>query len=79
MTRIHHVTLIVEDLKSSRDFYVREFGFREREVDGLDYPGAFLIINDQQHCTWRNCRMPRRRSGGISACGCRTSAPFFTG
>ncbi|MGB3801494.1 MAG: VOC family protein [Lewinella sp.] len=48
MTRIHHVTLIVDDLEVSRDFYVNEFGFSEREVEGLDYPGAFLIINEEQ-------------------------------
>lgn len=48
MTRIQHVTLIVDDLPSCRDFYVREFGFTERHVGGLDYPGAFLVVNDNQ-------------------------------
>ena len=48
MTRIHHVTLIVDDLAAARDFYLREFGFTERGGDDLDYPGAFLIINERQ-------------------------------
>ena len=48
MSRIHHVTLMVNDLAAARAFYVREFGFTERKVEGLDYPGAFLIINDGQ-------------------------------
>ncbi len=48
MTRIQHVNLIVDDLPRCRDFYVREFGFTERQNEGLDYPGAFLIINDRQ-------------------------------
>ena len=48
MSRIHHVTLMVGDLAVARDFYLREFGFTERHVDGLDYPGAFLRINNHQ-------------------------------
>lgn len=48
MTRIHHVTLLVDDLSACREFYVRQFNFTERAVPGLDYPGAFLIVNDRQ-------------------------------
>ncbi|CAH0999699.1 hypothetical protein LEM8419_00999 [Neolewinella maritima] len=48
MIRIQHVTLIVRELAPARDFYVQEFGLRERRVPGLDYPGAFLIVNAQQ-------------------------------
>ena len=48
MSRIHHVTLMVDDLTAARYFYLREFGFTERRVEGLDYPGAFLRINDAQ-------------------------------
>ncbi len=48
MTRIQHVTLMVTDLHAARDFYLQELGFTERRVSGLDYPGAFLIINDHQ-------------------------------
>ncbi len=48
MTRIQHVTLMVTDLEAAREFYVQEFGFTERQVTGLDYPGAFLIVNDHQ-------------------------------
>ncbi|WP_116125738.1 VOC family protein [Lewinella sp. IMCC34183] len=48
LPRIQHVNLIVSDLAAARDFYVREFGFSERKVEGLDYPGAFLVINEGQ-------------------------------
>lgn len=48
MPRLQHVTLIVTDLAPARDFYCREFGLTERKVGGLDYPGAFLIVNDRQ-------------------------------
>ena len=48
MTRIHHVTLMVSDLAATRAFYTRELGLTERYVEGLDYPGAFLIVNDRQ-------------------------------
>ena len=47
-TRIQHVTLLVDDLAPTRDFYCHEFGFTERQVEGLDYPGAFLVVNDRQ-------------------------------
>lgn len=46
--RIQHVTLIVDDLTACRSFYCQEFGFTERNVEGLDYPGAFLVINKGQ-------------------------------
>ena len=48
MIRIHHVTLIVKDLSACRNFYRDHFGMRERTVTGLDYPGAFLTLSDQQ-------------------------------
>lgn len=48
MTRLHHVTLMVPDLTACRRFYLDHFGMRERAVAGLDYPGAFLMLNDRQ-------------------------------
>ena len=48
ISRLQHVTLLVDALAPARDFYCREFGFTERLVEGLDYPGAFLRINDRQ-------------------------------
>ena len=48
ISRLQHVTLLVDALAPARDFYCREFGFTERQVEGLDYPGAFLRINDHQ-------------------------------
>lgn len=48
MTRIQHVTLIVTDLVACREFYEQELGLKARTVDNLDYPGAFLMINDRQ-------------------------------
>ncbi|NJC24978.1 VOC family protein [Neolewinella antarctica] len=46
MHRLQHVTLIVDDIDVATDFYVRHFDFEVIEVKGLDYPGAFLRIND---------------------------------
>ena len=48
MLRIHHVTLLVDDLAACRSFYQSYFGMAERNVPGLDYPGAFLTLNDRQ-------------------------------
>lgn len=46
--RLHHVTLLVDDLTSAQDFYVRELGLSVIHKAGLDYPGLFLRINDRQ-------------------------------
>ena len=46
MHRLQHVTLIVADLRAATDFYTGHFGFREIEKQGLDYPGAFLRVNE---------------------------------
>ncbi len=48
MSRIHHITLMVTDLAAAREFYVGELGLTERRVEGLDYPGAFLVVNEAQ-------------------------------
>ena len=46
--RIHHVTLIVNDLQAAGDFYVKRLGLHVRDPGPIDYPGAFLVINDEQ-------------------------------
>ncbi len=46
--RIHHVTLMVDDLEAARRFYVDELGLSEPERKNIDYPGAFLVVNDRQ-------------------------------
>ena len=46
--RIHHVTLMVDDLERARRFYLDELGLTEPERKDVDYPGAFLVINDRQ-------------------------------
>ncbi|MEL7161484.1 MAG: VOC family protein, partial [Bacteroidota bacterium] len=47
-TRIHHVTLMVDDLQAAAHFYHRELGLEYLPVSGLDYPGAFFRINPAQ-------------------------------
>ena len=46
--RIHHVTLIVDELQAAGDFYVKTLGLTLRDAGDIDYPGAFLNINDEQ-------------------------------
>lgn len=47
MTQLHHVTLHVDDLAAARRFYVEELGLTDLKKD-VDYPGAFLALNDHQ-------------------------------
>lgn len=46
--RLHHHTVLTNDLQSTTDFYVRELGLKVIPKSGLDYPGAFLRLNDHQ-------------------------------
>lgn len=48
MITIHHVTLLVDDIEASTNFYLKYFGFERIKVEGLDYPGSFLRINETQ-------------------------------
>ncbi len=45
---LHHITLIVTNLTEAEDFYTTHFKLERINVSGLDYPGAFFRLNDQQ-------------------------------
>jgi len=47
-TRLHHVTLMCDDLQSTAAFYHRELGLQPLDKGMLDYPGCFLRINADQ-------------------------------
>lgn len=46
--QLHHVTLMVDDLQAAGDFYVKTLGLELLPAGDIDYPGAFLGINDGQ-------------------------------
>ena len=45
---LHHVTLIVGNVRAAESFYKEHFGFTSIEKSDLDYGGAFLKINEDQ-------------------------------
>ncbi|MEJ7619156.1 MAG: VOC family protein [Pyrinomonadaceae bacterium] len=54
---INHVTMIVDDLEKSRDFYTNVLGLEELPAFKFDYPVQFYKINDRQqlHLTeWKD-------------------------
>lgn len=54
---INHVTLIVDNLEKSRDFYTNVLGLEELPAFKFDYPVQFYKINDRQqlHLTeWKD-------------------------
>lgn len=54
---INHVTLIVDDLEKSRDFYTNVLGLEELPAFKFDYPVQFYKISDRQqlHLTeWKD-------------------------
>ena len=48
LPRLHHVTLLCDDLQTCAAFYHREFGLEYVPKPGLDYPAAFFRINEIQ-------------------------------
>ena len=46
--RIHHTTLIVDDIQAAGEFYVEQLGLTVIPREGLDYPYLFLRVNDEQ-------------------------------
>lgn len=46
--RIHHVTLIVDDLEEACAFYEETFGLEPLPAFQLDFPAQFYAINDTQ-------------------------------
>jgi glyoxylase I family protein len=50
LSGVHHVTIIVEDLQKSKDFFINIFGMKD--VSHLrhnpPFPGAFLQVGNQQ-------------------------------
>lgn len=54
---IHHVSLIVDDLEKSRNFYTNVLGLQELPALSFDYPVQFYQINEseQLHLTeWKD-------------------------
>jgi lactoylglutathione lyase len=54
---INHVTLIVDDLETAREFYTAVLGLEELPAYAFDYPVQFYRINDTQqlHITeWKD-------------------------
>jgi lactoylglutathione lyase len=54
---INHVTLIVDDLETAREFYTTVLGLEELPAYAFDYPVQFYRINDTQqlHITeWKD-------------------------
>ncbi|MDQ3253590.1 MAG: VOC family protein [Acidobacteriota bacterium] len=45
---INHVTMIVDDLAKSREFYTNVLGLEELPAFNFDYPVQFYKINDRQ-------------------------------
>lgn len=59
---IHHVSLIVDDLEKSRDFYTNVLGLQELPAFKFDYPVQFYQINEteQLHLTeWQEAPLFR--------------------
>lgn len=48
ITRINHVTLIVDNLEKAAQFYEYEMGLEPLAAFVFDYPTAFFKINDDQ-------------------------------
>lgn len=48
MLKLHHVSVIVADVKRSLSFYRDLFGLPEIARPDLGYPGAWLQLGDQQ-------------------------------
>jgi len=46
--KLHHVTLIVQDLEKACEFYETEFGVERLPAFKLDFPAQFYKINDEQ-------------------------------
>ena len=46
--KIHHVTLIVQNLEEACAFYEEEFGLEALPAFKLDFPAQFYRINDEQ-------------------------------
>ena len=46
--KIHHVTLIVQNLEEACAFYEAEFGLEALPAFKLDFPAQFYRINDEQ-------------------------------
>ena len=57
ITRINHITLIVDNLEKAAGFYEKEMGLEAVPAFVFDYPTAFFRINDDQqlHLTeWKD-------------------------
>ncbi len=57
ITRINHVTLIVDQLETAAEFYEKELGLEAIPAFVFDYPTAFFKINEDQqlHLTeWKD-------------------------
>lgn len=59
ITRINHVTLIVDQLETAAEFYENEMGLEVIPAFVFDYPTAFFKINEEQqlHLTeWEDAK-----------------------
>jgi lactoylglutathione lyase len=59
ITRINHITMIVDQLEETARFYEEEMGMEPIPAFVFDYPTAFFRINDEQqlHLTeWEDAR-----------------------
>ena len=48
ITKINHVTLVVDQLETAAEFYENEMGLEVIPAFVFDYPTAFFKINDEQ-------------------------------
>ena len=48
ITKINHVTLIVDQLETAAEFYEKEMGLEVIPAFVFDYPTAFFKINEEQ-------------------------------
>ncbi len=48
LTKINHVTLVVDQLETAAEFYEKEMGLEVIPAFVFDYPTAFFKINDEE-------------------------------